>query len=162
MNSCLNVLRNSGRLSLITASAILAAQAALSVAHSLPLQASDAGNPKLPASPVKAESDRYAAARSKAFAGHIASAAAAPYTADPSMSDDIAAIRVVDDFVAPQDVAVDGSGDLYVTDTRPQKVFKVTPDGHRRSVGSGFMVPQAVAVDATGNVYVADSQAGVI
>ncbi len=161
MTSFFDVLPNSRPLSVLMACAILAAQAGLPLAYALPSQASDAGYPKPPAW-VQAENNRFATGRAGSSAGRFASAAAASYATNPSSSADVAEVGEAAYFVAPQDVAVDLRGNLYVTDTAQQKVFKVTRDGHRLSVGSGFMVPQAVAVDAAGNVFVADSQAGVI
>jgi sugar lactone lactonase YvrE len=61
-------------------------------------------------------------------------------------------------FVSPAGVAVDGAGNVYVTDIDLQKVFKVTPGGKQTAVGSGFEVPEGVAVDGAGNVYVTDRQ----
>jgi sugar lactone lactonase YvrE len=66
---------------------------------------------------------------------------------------------------APNGIAVDGAGNVYVTD--PPNVYKDVlqigaahpqPDGYRQFlVGSGWIVPSAIAVDGGGNVYVVDS-----
>ena len=73
-------------------------------------------------------------------------------------------------------LAVDGSGDVYVADPQNARVVKiptpsqaslvVNPDtaGDTTAtttvtVGSGFTAPSAVAVDSSGNVYVADGTA---
>lgn len=61
-------------------------------------------------------------------------------------------------LISPLGVAVDGAGDVYVSDIGLQQVFKVTPSGTQTTVGSGLDVPQSVAVDGAGNVYIADSQ----
>lgn len=71
----------------------------------------------------------------------------------------------------PQGVAVDGAGNMYVTERYSHTVRKVTPSGkvttwagHRGARGfadgpgaqARFDNPDGVAVDAAGNVYVAD------
>jgi streptogramin lyase len=61
-------------------------------------------------------------------------------------------------LISPLGVAVDGAGNVYVSDIGLQEVFKVTPSGTQTTVGSGLDVPQSVAVDGAGNVYIADSQ----
>ena len=74
-------------------------------------------------------------------------------------------------FRFPSGVAVDGSGNLFVADSRNYKVRKITPDGvvttfaGSGSLGSAdgtgtaasFNVMYGVAVDGSGTVYVADS-----
>ena len=60
-------------------------------------------------------------------------------------------------FVSPSGVAVDASGDLFVTDLTRTSVTELPfGGGSPISLGSGFSGPQGVAVDASGNVYVAD------
>ncbi len=73
-------------------------------------------------------------------------------------------------FKGPAGVAVDATGNLYVTDRYSNKIRKITPAGVVSTmVGSGvagnadgsgsaasFNYPTGVAVDAAGNVYVAD------
>jgi sugar lactone lactonase YvrE len=75
---------------------------------------------------------------------------------------------------APEGLAVDGSGNLYVADngldilfvslppiTAPPAVYKETlqPDGSytQSAIGSGWVCPVGIAVDANGNLFVADS-----
>jgi hypothetical protein len=75
-------------------------------------------------------------------------------------------------FNGPSGVAVDGSGNAYVTDSNNHTIRKVTPSGvvttlagSAGQIGSAdgtgsaarFYNPWGVAVDGTGNVYVADS-----
>jgi len=75
-------------------------------------------------------------------------------------------------FSAPEGVAVDGAGDLYVADSYNNTIRKVTPSGVVSTLagsagnagsanGTGtaarFNLPKGVAVDGDGNVYVADT-----
>lgn len=72
-------------------------------------------------------------------------------------------------FNYPYDVAVDGSGNVYVVDTHNHKIKKVTPagvvtllagstGGYADGTGSSaqFYYPTGAATDAAGNVYVAE------
>jgi sugar lactone lactonase YvrE len=75
-------------------------------------------------------------------------------------------------FDLPEGIAVDASGNLYVTDTDNDTIRKITPEGvvttlagKARTFGSAdgtgaaasFFYPQGIAVDASGNLYVADT-----
>lgn len=75
-------------------------------------------------------------------------------------------------FNRPEDVTVDGEGNLFVADTENDTIRKITPDGtvttlagvvgrygSADGIGSEarFKGPYGVAVDSAGNVYVADS-----
>lgn len=58
---------------------------------------------------------------------------------------------------APEGVAVDRAGDVYVADTGNGRVVAFRTDGTTATIGSGFERPRGVAVDVDGNVYVADT-----
>jgi sugar lactone lactonase YvrE len=74
-------------------------------------------------------------------------------------------------FNQPDGLAVDGSGNVYVTDTGNATIRKITPDGvvstlagsatrgNQDGVGSAasFRAPGGIAVDSAGTVYVADT-----
>jgi MYXO-CTERM domain-containing protein len=73
-------------------------------------------------------------------------------------------------FYAPEGVAVDPAGNVYVSDTGNHKIRKISPAGVVSTLagagvsgyadGTGetarFREPSGIAADATGNVYVAD------
>ncbi|MFA6245837.1 MAG: NHL repeat-containing protein [Mucilaginibacter sp.] len=73
-------------------------------------------------------------------------------------------------FWEPTDVALDLSGNLYVTDFLNFKIRKITPDGavstfagsgvhgtvNGKGTSASFDSPNGVAVDAAGNVYVSE------
>jgi sugar lactone lactonase YvrE len=68
-------------------------------------------------------------------------------------------------FSAPQSVAVDASGNLYVTDAGNQVVRKITQAGLASTVTNGlarFPSPRGIAVDRQGNLLVSDNDAQVI
>lgn len=75
-------------------------------------------------------------------------------------------------FFAPQGVAADGAGNLYVADTANGTIRRISPTGEVTSLagdlgnfnsfdGTGtnanFFQPEGLAVDGAGNVYVADA-----
>jgi DNA-binding beta-propeller fold protein YncE len=67
-------------------------------------------------------------------------------------------------FRSPWGVAVDGQGDLYVTDTGNQRVQKFDREGNFLTQWGGFgnqdgqfNFPYGIAVDARGSVFVTDS-----
>jgi len=67
------------------------------------------------------------------------------------------------DFAAPQGVAVDGEGNVYVTDTLNDRVEVFDADGNfmrafgKNGDGPGYFTrPKGIAVDGDGHVWVAD------
>jgi sugar lactone lactonase YvrE len=81
-------------------------------------------------------------------------------TADKYMDGACSATKLGGPFKNPASVAVDASGNVYVSDPTAQQVYEMTPDCASSScvktLGGGFNFPDGVAVDASGNVYVAD------
>jgi sugar lactone lactonase YvrE len=58
----------------------------------------------------------------------------------------------------PQDVAVDGAGNVYIADSLNNEVVKVNPEGILSIYARGqFHTPNGVATDSAGDVYVADT-----
>jgi len=64
-------------------------------------------------------------------------------------------------FYVPEDVAVDGSGNVYVADWGNNAVYEMPPGCASATcvttLGGGFNGPSYVAVDGSGDVYVADA-----
>ncbi len=75
-------------------------------------------------------------------------------------------------FISPRNVAIDGSGIVYISDFGGHRVYKMTPDGTLTTLagmgGPGYTgdgvaalsylnYPTALAVDRVGTVYIADS-----
>jgi polygalacturonase/sugar lactone lactonase YvrE len=71
---------------------------------------------------------------------------------------------------APQGIAVDGAGDLYIADnqgsTDNNAIYRLTlesnPAIQQVTVATGFTNPVSLAVDNSGNVFVADKGAGAV
>ncbi len=58
---------------------------------------------------------------------------------------------------APQGVAVDGKGNVFVADTANNAVKEIAASGAITTLGSGFSAPTGVAIDGAGNIVVADT-----
>ena len=70
-------------------------------------------------------------------------------------------------FQSPQGLAVDASGNVYVSDQQNGGAVKEMPSGCASlscvtNLGGGFDNPWGVAVDTSGNVYVADTYSGLV
>ncbi len=97
-----------------------------------------------------------------ASGGVIATAYIAGSGAGPSLAFSPGTQSVVLPSVAmntPQ-IAIDGSGSLYIADTANNQVLRQTAASGTYTqsiIGSGLSSPAGVAVDAAGNVYIADA-----
>ena len=67
---------------------------------------------------------------------------------------------------APQGIAVDQVGNLYVSDKTTGSIYRLTPSAgpllNQITVATGFTNPASLAVDGSGNVYVSDPGAGAV
>jgi sugar lactone lactonase YvrE len=61
------------------------------------------------------------------------------------------------EFNHPTWLAVDGSGNVYVSDTNNNAIRKITPGAAVITLAIHFSQPLGVAVDSSGSIYVADS-----
>lgn len=75
-------------------------------------------------------------------------------------------------FYDPYGIAIDATGNLYVTETSIGRICKITPDGMVTTIAGGrgtgyveavgteakFNMPRGIAVDANGYVYVAEER----
>jgi streptogramin lyase len=57
-------------------------------------------------------------------------------------------------FDAPHDVAVDGTGRVWVADTNNKVVRAIAANGAVTTVGGGFTEPRGIAIDGNGNALV--------
>ncbi len=65
---------------------------------------------------------------------------------------------VLSGLQTPGGLALDGSGDLYFTDTNGKQVERLDPSGNLTNFGAGtWSAPRGIAVSAAGDVYVADA-----
>ena len=104
---------------------------------------------------------------SRAYCGAIvgifllaALAADAPLAKAQTAQFDYAIASLGGDFITPQGVAVDGAGNVYISDAVNNAVKEMPAGCHSSScvttLGGGFNEPIGVAVDSAGNVYVTD------
>ena len=67
---------------------------------------------------------------------------------------------------APQGLAMDSAGNLFVADLGGQlissSIYKVTPEGVRSVFAQGLVYPTSLAFDSAGNLFVADHDSGCI
>ena len=59
-------------------------------------------------------------------------------------------------LLIPTGVAVDGKGNVFISDPDHSQVLKVAPGGSQSTVGSGLSDPHGLAVDAHGDLFIAD------
>jgi sugar lactone lactonase YvrE len=78
------------------------------------------------------------------------------YTYDTTYSN----IVLATGFLNAQCVALDSSGNLYVTNEGTGTVLKITSSGAVSTIISGLDVERGIAIDAQGNLYVANSTNG--
>jgi sugar lactone lactonase YvrE len=67
-------------------------------------------------------------------------------------------------FATPTTLAVDGAGNVYVTDTFNNTIRKITPGGvvGTLSVAASFNSPMGVAIDRAGSIYVVDDGSRIV
>jgi uncharacterized protein (TIGR03437 family) len=58
---------------------------------------------------------------------------------------------------APESIAIDSSGNLYIADTGNNEIREISPAGNISTVLTGLNNPEYVAVDSAGSLYVADT-----
>ncbi|MCL4558246.1 MAG: IPT/TIG domain-containing protein [Deltaproteobacteria bacterium] len=71
------------------------------------------------------------------------------------------AYRFASGFNAPEGIAIDGSGNVYVANTAGDTVSVVSAaGGFTTTYASGFSRPSGIAIDAAGNLYVSNYTGG--
>jgi sugar lactone lactonase YvrE len=60
-------------------------------------------------------------------------------------------------FNNPQKIAMDSSGNFYVTNRGDGTISKITPDGTTTTFASGFTQPFGIAADNNGNIFVGNN-----
>jgi sugar lactone lactonase YvrE len=77
------------------------------------------------------------------------------------LTDDFILKTVGFGFSSPQQVAIDGAGTLYITDSGTNLVVELpagcAESSCQRTLDGGFYLPDGIAVDGAGNLYVGDS-----
>src|SRR6185437_289692 len=53
---------------------------------------------------------------------------------------------------APQGIAIDAAGNVFVSDTGNQRIRRIAPSGIIGTIEDGFHAPAGIAVDKTGNI----------
>jgi sugar lactone lactonase YvrE len=59
-------------------------------------------------------------------------------------------------FILPRGIAVDSSGNIYVSDRDGTRVEKFDPSGHFLSSINGLANPEGIAFDNSGNIYITE------
>ncbi|HEX5229134.1 MAG TPA: hypothetical protein VFW44_15570 [Bryobacteraceae bacterium] len=76
----------------------------------------------------------------------------------PTYDQDPACVPDQNSFLrAPQGVAVDDAGDLFIADTGKNRVLKIAVDGTQTTVSDQLSGPEGVLVDGAGNLFITDS-----
>ena len=63
-------------------------------------------------------------------------------------------------FEEPVGVAVDSSGDVFVTDFQAGNIYKLTPSGSQTTFASGLNGPEFLTFDSSGNLFETDFNSG--
>jgi len=71
-------------------------------------------------------------------------------------------VTVASGFEWPAGIALDSTGDLFVTDYLAGTVVKIAPDGDQTTIASGLSLPNGIAVDSAGDVFVTEVGPGAV